>query len=267
MATPHRLPEPSPAAARSVRESLPDELKPMVHRASEMVRNRSTELDEAPLKTSVSELDRLLGGGLPRGSMVELVGRGSCGRFATLLATVRMVTDTGQPAALVDQGRQLDPRLALEIGIDLERLLWVHPNALPDSLAAAEMLVHTGFPLIALDLGLPPVRGRAPLAAWLRLARGVAARRAAVLVGSPYHLSGCAATAVLTAGGGRGRWSGAMGDPRLLHGVDSWLEVARLRGQRPHERARVAFSLPEATFEPVIDTETRTVEVPHAQTR
>ena len=33
-------------------------------------------------------LDRLLAGGLPRGRLVEYVGRGSCGRFASLLAAL-----------------------------------------------------------------------------------------------------------------------------------------------------------------------------------
>ena len=97
----------------------------------------------------------LLGGGLPRGSLVEIVGRGSCGRFATLLAALRAVTSCGEAAALVDQGEQLDPQAAAASGIDLERLLWLRPRRLTDSLAAAEMLVHTGFPLVALDLGLP----------------------------------------------------------------------------------------------------------------
>ena len=81
-----------------------------------------------------------------------------------------LVTGAGEAAALVDQGGQLDPQTAVGIGVDLERLLWLRPQNLGDSLAAAELLVHTGFPLVALDLGLPPVRGRAPLAAWLRLA-------------------------------------------------------------------------------------------------
>jgi hypothetical protein len=210
-------------------------------------------------------LDCLLGGGLARGNLVELTGRGSCGRFATLLAALKMVTDTGEVAAFVDQGEQLDPQSAAQVGIDLERMLWLRPQTLPDALAAAEMLVHTGFPLVALDLGLPPVRGRAQLAAWLRLARSSATHRAVVLVGSPYHLSGCAATAVVTAGRGRGRWTGTVGAPRLLHGLEAWLEVVRRRGQRPHETTSTAFTLPEAAFESTPTTESTTTEVRHVE--
>jgi len=176
--------------AGAVRATLPDEVRRAVRRASELARDR---LHEAPVATSVDALDELLDGGLPRGALVELVGRGSCGRFSTLLAALQQVTDTGEAAALIDQGSQLDPQAAAAVGIDLHCLLWLRPERLDDSLAAAEMLVATGFALVALDLGLPPVRGRAPLAAWLRLARNAATHQAVVLVGSPYRLSGCAA--------------------------------------------------------------------------
>jgi len=254
--------------ARELRAGLPDEIRPSIVPASELVRASRTRLREAPLATSVPGLDCLLDGGLPRGVIVELTGRGSSGRFATLLATIKMMTDTGQPAALVDQGEQLDPASAAEVGIDLERLLWLRPRALPDSLAAAEMLTHTGFPMVALDLGLPPVIGRAPLAAWLRLARSAATNHAVVLVGSPYHLSGCAATTVLAIGRGRGRWSGHLGGRRLLHGIESRLEVVRRRGRQPHESARVVLTLIEAAFEPAPDLEStthQTKEPRHAQ--
>ena len=255
-----------PQRARAIREALPDEVQQAVVQASELARELSGRLREEPLATSVEALDRLLAGGLPNGSLVELVGRGSCGRFAALLTALKAVTDTGEAVALVDQGGQLDPQSAAALGLDLDRLLWLRPETLPDTLAAAELLVITGFPLVAVDLGLPPVRGRAPLAAWLRLARSSIGHRAVVLVGSPYRLSGCAAATVVTAGRGRGRWSGSPGTPRLLHGLMSRLEVARRRGRRPHESEAVVFTLPEAVIEP-IDPEYPTEEVRHAEAR
>ena len=267
MATsPERIDHPR-SSARSVREALPAELQHAVVRAADMVRDLRGRLREEPIATSVTALDQLLGGGLPRGSLVELVGRGSCGRFAALLTALATITDTGEAAALVDQGDQLDPQAALEVGLDLERLLWLRPRNLPDTLAAAELLVSTGFPLVAVDLGLPPVRGRATSAAWLRLARGSVAHRAVVLVGSPYHLSGCAAAAVVTVGSGCSSWSGALGTARLLRGLTARLEVVRWRGRRPHESGRVAFTLAEAAFEPVTEERPTTMEVEHVQAR
>ena len=267
MTTPSASIDHASGRARRLRDALPAGLQHSVVRAADMARERCLRLRDEPMATSVAAFDRLLDGGLPRGCLVELVGRGSCGRFAALLAALTAVTDTGQAAALVDQGGQLDPQGAVAVGLDLERLLWLRPRSLPETLAAAELLVSTGFPLVAVDLGLPPVRGRATLAAWLRLARGSIAHRAVVLVGSPYHLSGCAAAAVVTIGGGRSSWAGALGAPRLLRGLAARLEVVRWRGRRPHESDTIAFTLAEAAFAPIADTQPEEMEVRHAQAR
>jgi len=258
---------PQPTADHHADETLaalPDDVQPLVVRASELRRRRAGRLAEAPLATAVPALDRVLGGGLPRGAMVELVGRGSCGRLSTLLSALQQVTSAGEAAALVDQGSQLDPQAAAAVGIDLARLLWLRPERLDDSLAAAEMLVGTGFRLVTLDLGLPPVLGRPPLAAWLRLARSAAEHDAVVLVGSPYRLSGCAAAAVLSSGWGRGRWSGSVGGLRLLDGLTARLTLDKCVGapNRSNRDTGVAFTAPEAAFRssvavPTADTASR----------
>ena len=244
MVSPHISPD--QATTHTLQAALPEALRPMMCRATELIRKRRSELHETPLPTSLAGLDHLLGGGLPRGGLVELVGRGSCGRFAALLAALQAVTGAGEPAALIDQGMHLDPQAAEEAGVDLDRLLWVRPHNLGDSLAAAELLVHTGFSLVALDFGLPPVRGRAPLAAWLRLARAAVTHRAAVLTGSPYRLSGCAATAVVAGGHGRGDWSG--GVFRLLSGLRAQFHLARRTGHPDRGTAPCVLTLPEAAL-------------------
>ncbi len=238
-------------AARALRSELPDELRQSLHRASELIRRQRAERREDPLPTSLDAFDHLLGAGLPRGELVEFVGRGSCGRFSALLAALRAVTGAGEAAALVDQGAQLDPQAAAEIGVDLECLLWLRPRNLNDSLAAAELLLHTGFPLVALDLGLPPVRGRAPLAAWLRLARAAATHGATVLVGTPYRLSGCAAGAVVAGGRGRGSWSRS-GTTPLLSGLQTRLYLNKRIGHPDLGSAPITLTLFEAAFGPAI---------------
>jgi hypothetical protein len=266
-------PEPRPDSATgteadAVRAGLPDAVRRTVYRASELNRRRAETVREAPLATAVAALDEVLGGGLPRGALVELVGRGSCGRFSTLLSALQQITSAGEAAALVDQGSQLDPEAATAAGIDLDRLLWLRPARLDDSLAAAEMLVATGFPLVALDLGLPPVLGRPPLAAWLRLARLTAGHHAVVLVGSPYRLSGCAASAVLTSGSGRGRWSGSVGGLRLLDGLTARLELEKNTASRSrsNHHAVSAFTTADAAFRtPAIRGTTTTRRERHVQ--
>ncbi len=245
-------PVPTPPETSQPRHfELPAELQHTVWRASELVLRRRSERSGEPLPTAVEGLDRLLGGGVPRGRLIELVGRGSCGRFACLLAALRAVTGAGEAAALVDQGSQLDPQVAAAVGIDLERLLWLRPDNANDSLAAAEILLHTGFPLVALDLGLPPVRGRAPLAAWLRLSRTAAAHDAIVLAGVPYRSSGCAAAAVVAGGRTRGRWSGGGRGPHVLEGLRTRFVLDKRLGHARGGDALIELTLPEASFGPL----------------
>jgi hypothetical protein len=180
------------------------------------------------LATKVPALDGLLQGGLPRGSLVEVTGRRSCGRFSIGISSLAAATSAGESAALVDLGGHLDPQSAEEAGVDLSRLLWVRPSRLKEAVASAEMLLGAGFPLVVVDLGLPPVRGRTmPDAAWVRLTRAARDRRAALLLLSPYRVSGIAAGAAVAADGARAIWRGEGKSPRLLEGVASRLTLQK----------------------------------------
>ena len=75
----------------------------------------------ATLPTRVPSLDRLLGGGLPRGSLVEICRRASpsCGLFSAALSALAAATQSGEAAALVDPGDHFDPQGAADSGVDL----------------------------------------------------------------------------------------------------------------------------------------------------
>jgi recA bacterial DNA recombination protein len=181
-----------------------------------------------PIPTMVPALDRLLCGGLPRGGFVELSGRRSCGRFSIGIAALASATSCGEAAALVDLGSHLDPQAAEAAGVELELLLWVRPEKLKDAVTSAEMLLSAGFPLVVLDLGLAPVRGRfVPDAAWVRLERAARSRHAALLLLAPYRVSGIAADTVLAADTARASWRGMGRAPRLLCGVSSRLTLQK----------------------------------------
>ena len=216
----------------------------------ELARRRGDRAPAAPLPTGLAALDRLLDGGLPRGRLVELVGRRSSGRFAAVLAILAAATSRGQATALVDLGSGLAPATLAAAGASLERLLWVRPRSLRQAALATEMLLATGFPLVALDLGTPPVPGgRGPQAVWLRLARAALDRRAALLVASPYRASGAAAAVVLAAGRSRPLWDGRHHAPRLLTGLRSRLTLEKRRdGQpsRPPETLALHTTTPSA---------------------
>jgi len=186
---------------------------------------------ESPLPTALGPLDHLLGGGLPRGKLTELVGRLSGGRFSVGVAALASATGCGEAAALVDLGSHLDPQGAREAGVELERLLWARPRRVKEALAAAEMLLSTGFPLVVVDLGMPPLRGSAPEAAWVRLARAAQAQGAVLLLSTPYRVSGFAAEVVVRMAASRPLWKGSGAVPKLLAGATARAALEReLRG-------------------------------------
>ena len=244
-----------PAAWRP-RSPLSEALRLRLRSARELQRQLQDAAGAGAFPTAVPAFDRLLDGGLPRGHLVELVGSRTSGRFSILLAALAAGTSAGETVALVDLGDGLDPGAALGAGIDLESLLWVRPSTLTHALAATEMLIAGGFPLVALDLGQPPVRGgRGVEAAWLRLARAARSHDSALLVSTPYRVSGTAAVAVLKAARGRAAWWGGGGSPRLLASVASQVELEKYRGRLPRGSEDLALALagaprPSAKAEP-----------------
>jgi recA bacterial DNA recombination protein len=215
----------------------------------------SREARASLLPTRLDPVDRLLGGGLARGRLTELVGRRSAGRFSVVVAALASATSAGDAAALVDRGGHFDPQAARDAGVELERILWARPRRVKEALAAAEMLLATGFPLVAVELGLAPLRGAAPEAAWVRLARAAESEQATLVLSTPYRVSGFAAGAVVRMEEGRPVWVGGGQTPRLLVGSASRIFLEReLRGSsRAGETLslRVSETLPESAFLPL----------------
>lgn len=213
--------------------------RPVLITARELVRRRAAEDRPPPLPTAVPELDRLLQGGLYPGHLVELVGRPSGGRFSLVLALLAAATQAGEAAALVDLGDGLDPAGAAAAGVELPRLLWLRPRRLREALAGAEMLVTTGFPLVVVDLGPPPVpasgagRGGSVQPFWLRLARAARSHGAALVVSAPYRASGAAAAEVIATRSEPRYRGGRSGSPLLPLGLDTRLSLEKARSRPP----------------------------------
>ena len=217
-----------------------------LQRASELVRSEAS-----ALPTTIAALDRLLPGGLPKGRLVELSGRRSSGRFSLGLAALAAATSSGLAAALVDLGDHLDPETAERAGVDLRRLLWARPRRAKEALAAAEMLLAAGFPLVVTDLGLSPRTRWVPDAAWLRLARSAAAQGATLRLSTPWRASGIAADAVVSAAGARPVWQGGGRTPRLLAGLRSRLTLEKHGRATPGLAAPLSLSAAQCHPEPL----------------
>jgi hypothetical protein len=184
-------------------------------------------VEPAAWSAALPELARLYPAGLPKGELVELVGRRSAGRFGATLQLLAAATAAGESAALVDLGDALDPQESARHGVDLARLLWVRPTQLKPALLATESLLAGGFPFVVIELGLPPVAGgRGVEAYWLRLARAARDANALAVVSAPYRVAGFAAPLVLELSAPRALWHGSGLEPRLLGGVDARLALA-----------------------------------------
>ena len=111
------------------------------------------------IPTGLPEIDRLLGGGAPRGRLCEISGSLSSGRTSLVLGLLASVTRSGECAAVVDRADALDPRSAEAAGVDLDRVLWVRPPDWREALRCTERLLETdGFPLVLLDM--PSIRSQ-----------------------------------------------------------------------------------------------------------
>ena len=75
--------------------------------------------------TGIAELDVLLRGGFPRGSLIELCGTSTSGRTSVSFALLAQATARQEVCAFVDVSDSLDPMSLAAAGVDLTRLLWI----------------------------------------------------------------------------------------------------------------------------------------------
>jgi len=97
----------------SLSARFPAALSPRLHQAPE------------PLPTGIVEVDALLEGGLPLGSLTEITGPACSGRSTLVASILAGATQQGGSCAYVDAADAFDPLSAAAIGINLRRLLWI----------------------------------------------------------------------------------------------------------------------------------------------
>jgi recombination protein RecA len=88
-------------------------------------------------------LDLALGGGLPRGRVVEIYGPESSGKTTLTLHAIAAVQKNGGTAAFIDAEHALDPAYAKRIGVDVDNLLISQPDNGEQALEITETLVRS----------------------------------------------------------------------------------------------------------------------------
>jgi recombination protein RecA len=95
------------------------------------------------IPTGSLSLDLALGGGLPRGRVVEIYGPESSGKTTLALHVIAQAQRMGGNAAFIDAEHALDPSYAKRIGVDIDNLLLSQPDNGEQALEIAETLVRS----------------------------------------------------------------------------------------------------------------------------
>ncbi|HSW98851.1 MAG TPA: recombinase RecA [Candidatus Saccharimonadales bacterium] len=93
--------------------------------------------------TGSISLDLALGGGIPRGRIIEIYGPESSGKTTLTLHAIAEIQKTGGTAAFIDAEHALDPSYAKRIGVDVDNLLLSQPDNGEQALEIVETLVRS----------------------------------------------------------------------------------------------------------------------------
>lgn len=88
-------------------------------------------------------LDLALGGGYPRGRVLEIYGPESSGKTTLALHAIAEMQKKGGTAAFIDAEHALDPAYARKLGVDTDNLLVSQPDNGEQALDIAETLVRS----------------------------------------------------------------------------------------------------------------------------
>jgi recombination protein RecA len=95
------------------------------------------------IPTGILSVDIALGGGIPRGRIMEIYGPESSGKTTLATYIIGQVQKRGGLAAFVDAEHAFDPEYAKQLGVQLEDLLVSQPDTGEQALEITETLVRS----------------------------------------------------------------------------------------------------------------------------
>ena len=109
-------------------------------------------VDVELLPSGCLSLDIALGGGYPKGRIIEIYGPESSGKTTLTLHAIAEIQKQGETAAFIDAEHALDPAYARKLGVDTENLLVAQPDNGEQALEITETLVRSNaVDLIVVD--------------------------------------------------------------------------------------------------------------------
>ena len=120
-----------------------EQIKKQFGQGSIMQLGDDHKIDVATVATGSLGLDIALGGGVPKGRIIEIYGPESSGKTTLTLHVVAEVQKQGGTAAFIDAEHALDPSYAERIGVDVANLLVSQPDNGEQALEIVETLVRS----------------------------------------------------------------------------------------------------------------------------
>ena len=109
-------------------------------------------VDVELLPSGSLSIDIALGGGYPKGRIIEIYGPESSGKTTLTLHAIAEIQKQGGTAAFIDAEHALDPAYAKRLGVDIENLLVAQPDNGEQALEITETLVRSNaVDLIVVD--------------------------------------------------------------------------------------------------------------------
>ena len=104
----------------------------------------NTAMDVETTSSGSITLDLALGGGYPKGRVIEIYGPESSGKTTLALHAIAEVQKSGGCAAFVDAEHALDPVYAKKLGVNTDELLICQPDSGEMGLDVVDQLVRSG---------------------------------------------------------------------------------------------------------------------------
>ncbi|NJP11702.1 MAG: recombinase RecA [Leptolyngbyaceae cyanobacterium RU_5_1] len=112
----------------------------------------ATRMKVETIPSGALTLDLALGGGIPKGRVIEIYGPESSGKTTLALHAVAEVQRAGGVAAFVDAEHALDPHYASALGVDIDNLLVSQPDTGEAALEIVDQLVRSAaIDIIVID--------------------------------------------------------------------------------------------------------------------
>jgi len=120
-----------------------DQIEKQFGKGSIMRLGEAHKIDVETIPTGSLSLDLALGGGIPKGRIIEVYGPESSGKTTLCLHAVAEVQKSGGTAAYVDAEHALDPAYAKRLGVNIDTLLISQPDSGEQALEVVEALVRS----------------------------------------------------------------------------------------------------------------------------